>query len=132
MCYEWSANARHVQSLFRPWAPGDGFEEAALLVAEGKLGVQLPLSGGAPHGVYSDAWVDVQKLATLVAGLHLLVLPSYPGGFRPDSGYKTWPLYVADGLVVDTFCRLVGIAAARDEDVARLQGRIPIKGSHRW
>jgi hypothetical protein len=42
---DWSAQSPHIRSLFRPWQPGDGYDEAALLAAEARLlpgGARLP------------------------------------------------------------------------------------------
>jgi hypothetical protein len=42
---DWSAQSPHIQSLFRPWQPGDGYDEETLLAAEARLlpgGARLP------------------------------------------------------------------------------------------
>ena len=39
---DWSAQSPHIRSLFHPWQPGDGYEEADIVAAEKRLGVRLP------------------------------------------------------------------------------------------
>lgn len=39
---DWSEQSRHIRTLFRPWQAGDGYDEAAIVAAEGSLGVRLP------------------------------------------------------------------------------------------
>jgi len=42
---DWSAHSPHIRSLFRPWQPGDGYDQEALLAAEARLlpgGARLP------------------------------------------------------------------------------------------
>src|SRR5215469_1109331 len=39
---DWSEQSPHIRSLFRPWQPGDGYDEATLQMAETRLGVRLP------------------------------------------------------------------------------------------
>lgn len=42
MDLDWSEQSPHIRTLFRPWQPGDGYDEATLLAAEARLGVRLP------------------------------------------------------------------------------------------
>lgn len=39
---DWSEQSPHIRSLFHPWQPGDGYDEAAIVAAEARLGVRLP------------------------------------------------------------------------------------------
>ena len=39
---DWSEQSPHIRTLFRPWQPGDGYDEATLQAAEARLGVRLP------------------------------------------------------------------------------------------
>lgn len=39
---DWSRQSPHIRTLFRPWQPGDGYDEATLQTAEARLGVRLP------------------------------------------------------------------------------------------
>lgn len=39
---DWSEQSPHIRSLYRPWQPGDGYDEATLQAAEARLGVRLP------------------------------------------------------------------------------------------
>ena len=39
---DWSAQSPHIRSLFHPWQPGDGYDEATIKAAEERLGVRLP------------------------------------------------------------------------------------------
>jgi hypothetical protein len=39
---DWSEQSPHIRTLFRPWRPGDGYDEATLQAAEARLGVRLP------------------------------------------------------------------------------------------
>jgi hypothetical protein len=39
---DWSEQSPHIRSLYRPWQPGDGYDEATLQAAEVRLGVPLP------------------------------------------------------------------------------------------
>jgi hypothetical protein len=40
---DWSEQSAHIRSLYRPWEPGDGYDEETLQAAEARLGVRLPL-----------------------------------------------------------------------------------------
>ncbi len=42
MSFNWSRNAPHIRSLYRPWREGDGYPEADLVLAEASLGIRLP------------------------------------------------------------------------------------------
>ncbi len=42
MSYQWSRNAAHIQSLFRPWKTGDGWDETSIKTAEQMLSVSFP------------------------------------------------------------------------------------------
>lgn len=42
MPYVWSENARHIQSLYRPWQEVDGYDEEVIRAAEARLGYRLP------------------------------------------------------------------------------------------
>ena len=42
MEFDWSEQSPHIRSLYRPWQPGDGYDEAILQAAEVRLGVRLP------------------------------------------------------------------------------------------
>jgi cell wall assembly regulator SMI1 len=39
---DWSAQSPHIRPLFRPWQPGDGYDEATIQEAEARLGIRLP------------------------------------------------------------------------------------------
>ena len=39
---DWSEQSPHIRSLYRPWQPGDGYEEAEIQAAETRLGFRLP------------------------------------------------------------------------------------------
>lgn len=39
---DWSAQSLHIRTLFRPWQPGDGYDEATIQAAEARLGIRLP------------------------------------------------------------------------------------------
>ncbi len=39
---DWSEQSPHIRTLFRPWRPGDGYDEATLQAAGVRLGVRLP------------------------------------------------------------------------------------------
>ena len=39
---DWSVQSSHIRTLFRPWQPGDGEDEATIQAAEERLGVGLP------------------------------------------------------------------------------------------
>ncbi len=39
---DWSEQSPHIRSLYRPWQPDDGYDEATLQAAEARLGVHLP------------------------------------------------------------------------------------------
>ncbi len=41
---DWSEQSPHIRTLFRPWQPGDGYDEAEIEAAEARLGVRLPAS----------------------------------------------------------------------------------------
>ncbi len=42
MSFQWSDNAVHIQSLYHPWYPNDGYDEAVVTAAEQKFGVRFP------------------------------------------------------------------------------------------
>lgn len=42
MSFMWSEHAVQIQSLFRPWAPEDGYTEDVICAAEASLGTRLP------------------------------------------------------------------------------------------
>ncbi len=42
MPFQWSENAVHIQSLYRPWNVGDGYAEDVVAAAEARLGVRFP------------------------------------------------------------------------------------------
>lgn len=42
MEFDWSEQSPHIRTLFRPWQPGYGYDEAAIAAVEGRLGVRLP------------------------------------------------------------------------------------------
>lgn len=42
MNLDWSEQSPHIRSLYRPWQPGDGYEEGALAAAETQCGVRVP------------------------------------------------------------------------------------------
>ncbi len=39
---DWSEQSPHIRSLFHPWRPGDGYEEAEIVETEERLGLRLP------------------------------------------------------------------------------------------
>lgn len=39
---DWSPQSSHIRTLFRPWQPGDGYEEEIIAAAEAEHGVRLP------------------------------------------------------------------------------------------
>ncbi len=39
---DWSAQSPHIRSLYHPWQPGDGWDEATIQAAETRLGLRLP------------------------------------------------------------------------------------------
>lgn len=39
---DWSTQSPHIRSLFPPWQPSDGYDEATLVAAETRLGIRLP------------------------------------------------------------------------------------------
>jgi hypothetical protein len=41
---DWSEQSAHIRTLYRPWQPGDGYEEATITAAETQLGIHLPTS----------------------------------------------------------------------------------------
>ncbi len=39
---DWSKQSSHIRTLFRPWQPSDGYDEATIRAAEERLGIRLP------------------------------------------------------------------------------------------
>lgn len=39
---DWSVQSPHIRTLFRPWQPGDGYDEVTLEAMEERLGIHLP------------------------------------------------------------------------------------------
>ncbi len=42
MRLDWSEQSPHIRTLYRPWKPGDGYDEATLQMAEARLYIRLP------------------------------------------------------------------------------------------
>lgn len=49
---DWSPASPHIRSLYRPWQPGDGYDEAILAAEEARLGLRLPT----PLRTFYRAW----------------------------------------------------------------------------
>ena len=62
---DWSEQSPHIRTLFRPWQPGDGYDEATIQVAEARLGLRLP----APLRTLYRAWGRRQDLTESYNGL---------------------------------------------------------------
>jgi hypothetical protein len=58
---DWSDQSPHIRTLFRPWQPGDGYEEASIQAAEARLGVRLP----SPLRTFYLAWGKRHDLAKI-------------------------------------------------------------------
>ncbi len=41
---DWSEQAPHIRTLFRPWQPGDGYDKAAFQTEEAQLAARLPVT----------------------------------------------------------------------------------------
>jgi hypothetical protein len=39
---DWSAQSPHIRTLYHPWQPGDGWDEATIEATEARLGLRLP------------------------------------------------------------------------------------------
>ena len=39
---DWSEQSPHIRTLFRPWQPGDGYDEFKIKAVEARPGVRLP------------------------------------------------------------------------------------------
>ena len=39
---DWSAQSPHIRTLYHPWQPGDGWDEATIQTTEARLGLRLP------------------------------------------------------------------------------------------
>jgi hypothetical protein len=39
---DWSTQSPHIRSLYHPWQPGDGWDEATIQAVEARLGLRLP------------------------------------------------------------------------------------------
>jgi hypothetical protein len=65
---DWSEQSPHIRTLFRPWQPGDGYEEATIQAAEAQLGVRLP----SPLRTFYLAWGQRPDLAKIH---HYLLAP---------------------------------------------------------
>ena len=39
---DWSAQSPHIRTLYHPWQPGDGWDDATIEAAEARLGLRLP------------------------------------------------------------------------------------------
>jgi hypothetical protein len=42
--FDWSEQSPHIRTLYRPWQPGDGYDEDVIAAAEEKLGIRLPVT----------------------------------------------------------------------------------------
>src|SRR5215467_5366690 len=74
---DWSDQSPHIRTLFRPWQPGDGYEEASIQAAEARLGVRLPT---ALRNFYL-AWGQRRELAMI----HTYLLPPDDVVIRADT-----------------------------------------------
>lgn len=52
MDLDWSEQSSHIRTLYRPWQPGDGYDEATLQATEMRLDLRLP----APLRAFYLAW----------------------------------------------------------------------------
>jgi hypothetical protein len=52
MHLDWSEQSPHIRSLYRPWQPGDGYEEEALAAAETQCGVRVPATLRSFYGTW--------------------------------------------------------------------------------
>ena len=41
---DWSEQSPHICTLYRPWQPGDGYEENVIAAAEARIGARLPVA----------------------------------------------------------------------------------------
>jgi len=42
LCHFCEEKDAHIRTLFHPWQPGDGYDEAEIEAAEARLGLRLP------------------------------------------------------------------------------------------
>ncbi len=68
MKLDWSAQSPHIRTLFHPWQPGDGYDEAIIQETEERLGVRLPML----LRTFYRAWGRRQDLTQMN---HLLLYP---------------------------------------------------------
>ena len=66
---DWSEQSPQIRTLYHPWQPGDGYDEATLQAAEVRLGVRLP----AMLWNFYQAWGRRQDLTEMH---HFLLAPS--------------------------------------------------------
>ncbi len=59
---DWSEQSQHIRTLFRPWQPGDGYDEDIIQAAEERVDVRLPT----PLRAFYLAWGHRRDLANMV------------------------------------------------------------------
>ena len=67
---DWSEQSPHIRMLFRPWQPGDGYDEATVQEAEARLSIRLP----ATLRNFYHAW---GRRRDLTETLYLLLPPDH-------------------------------------------------------
>jgi hypothetical protein len=58
---DWSEQAAHIRTLYRPWQRGDGFDEEVIVAAEARCGVHVPQTLRA----FYEAWGRRQDLTQM-------------------------------------------------------------------
>lgn len=70
---DWSEQSSHIRTLYRPWQPDDGYEEAIITAAETRLGVHVPT----PLRAFYWAWGrcrDLTQTCDCLLAPHELVI----------------------------------------------------------
>jgi hypothetical protein len=67
---DWSEQSSHIRTLFHPWQPGDGYDEATIRATEVRLGLRLPIT----LRNFNRAWGRRKDLAKLA---YPLLAPDY-------------------------------------------------------
>ncbi len=96
---DWSEQSLHIRTLYRPWQPGDGYEEHVISASEEQLGVRLP----APLRIFYQAWGQRKDMTrtnqALLGPTELILRPDALIFCMENQGVYCWAIpheYLAD------------------------------------
>lgn len=92
MDLDWSEQSPHIRTLYRPWQPGDGYEEDVIEASEAQLGGRLP----DPLRIFYQAWGQrkdmTQRNQALLGPTELLLRPDALMVCLENQGVYAWAI----------------------------------------